>query len=152
MKRPNAGVACVAATIMAGMVFWGLFVSAERRRRAELVNELLVRSQIVEQVQNARLEITPKPEIRGWRKGKGWGWIWGKEDEIGSLNALTDESRAAALKLAKTGEVFDLGQKYSRESFKYAGHNPGEIITFRSPDGMAPHEGQGRDPRGDQSR
>ena len=74
--------------------------------------------------------------IRGWEKGKGWGWIWGKGDEVGALNALSNESRAAALSLAKTGEVFDLGLTYSRRSFKWPGHSPGEIITFRSPDGV----------------
>ena len=73
---------------------------------------------------------------RGWTKGKGWGWVWGKDDEVGALNALTNQSRAAALSLAKTGEVFDLGLTYSRRSFKWPGHSPGEIITFRSPDGM----------------
>ena len=74
--------------------------------------------------------------IRGWEKGKGWGWIWGKEDEVGSLNALTNQSRAAALAVATRGEVFDLGLTYSRRSFKWPGHSPGEIITFRSPDGI----------------
>jgi kynurenine formamidase len=75
--------------------------------------------------------------IKGWQKGKGWGWIWGKDDEVGSLNAMTDASRAAALALAKHGEVFDLGLTYSRNSYKWPGHSPGEIITFRSPDGIA---------------
>ena len=37
------------------------------------------------------------PPIQGWQKGKGWGWVWGKDDERGSLNAMTDASRAAAL-------------------------------------------------------
>jgi kynurenine formamidase len=74
--------------------------------------------------------------IKGWVKGKGWGWIWGKDDEVGSLNAMTDATRKAALSLAKTGGVFDLGQTYSRNSYKFAGHSPGEIITFRSPDGI----------------
>jgi kynurenine formamidase len=74
--------------------------------------------------------------IRGWEKGKGWGWKWGKDDEVGALNALSNQSRAAALSLAKTGEVFDLGLTYSRRSFKWPGHSPGEILTFRSPDGV----------------
>src|SRR5580704_8098100 len=74
--------------------------------------------------------------IRGWEKGKGWGWTWGKDDEVGALNALSNQSRAAALTLAKTGEVFDLGLTYSRRSFKWPGHSPGEIISFRSPDGV----------------
>jgi len=78
-----------------------------------------------------------KPEIKGWRKGVGWGWIWGKDDEVGALNAMTDHSRAAALSLATHGQSFDLGLTYSRRSFRFAGHSPGEIITFRSPDGIA---------------
>jgi kynurenine formamidase len=77
-----------------------------------------------------------KPTIAGWQKGKGWGWIWGKDDEIGSLNAMSNASRAAALSEAKHGEVFDLGLDYSRRSFKWFGHSPGEILTFRSPDGI----------------
>ena len=88
-----------------------------------------------------RAESTPAaddpPPIQGWKQGKGWGWIWGKDDEVGSLNAMTDASRAAALALAKKGEVYDLGLTYSRNSFKWPGHSPGEIITFRSPDGIA---------------
>ena len=76
------------------------------------------------------------PGIKGWRKGVGWGWIWGKDDEVGSLNAMSDHSRAAALSLAKKGQTFDLGLTYSRRSFKFSGHSPGEIITFRSPDGL----------------
>jgi kynurenine formamidase len=78
----------------------------------------------------------PAEPIRGWQKGRGWGWIWGKDDEVGSLNALTDRSRAAAMALATRGEVYDLGLTYSRRSYKFAGHSPGEIITFRSPDGI----------------
>jgi kynurenine formamidase len=76
------------------------------------------------------------PTIKGWQKGKGWGWIWGKDDEVGALNAMTDASRAGALSLARRGETFDLGQTYSRRSYKWPGHSPGEILTFRSPDGI----------------
>lgn len=79
---------------------------------------------------------TDAPAIKGWQKGKGWGWIWGKDDEVGALNGLTAESRAGALKLATRGEVYDLGMTYSRRSYKWPGHSPGEIITFRSPDGI----------------
>ena len=78
----------------------------------------------------------PSGAIKGWVKGKGWGWIWGKNDELGSLNAMTDATRVAALSLAKKGETFDLGLTYSRRSYKWPGHSPGEIMTFRSPDGI----------------
>ncbi len=78
----------------------------------------------------------PPGTIRGWQKGRGWGWNWGKDDEVGSLNALSNESRAAVLASATRGEVYDLGMTYSRRSYKWPGHSPGEIMTFRSPDGI----------------
>ncbi|MFN6103359.1 MAG: cyclase family protein [Planctomycetaceae bacterium] len=72
----------------------------------------------------------------GWVKGKGYGWIWGPDDERGALNTSTPQTRARALQLAKTGQVYDLGINYSRNSFKWPGHSPGEVITFRSPEGV----------------
>ena len=69
----------------------------------------------------------------GWVKGKGYGWIWGKDDEVGALNAMTDESRRAAMQLISKGESYDLGITYDRSSYKWPGHSPGEIMTFRSP-------------------
>jgi kynurenine formamidase len=76
-----------------------------------------------------------RPAVKGWKSGVGWGWIWGKEDEVGALNAMTNESRAAAVRLAQQGKVYDLGATYSRRSFKWPGHSPGEIMSFRSPGG-----------------
>jgi kynurenine formamidase len=75
-------------------------------------------------------------ELRKWQKGKGWGWVWGAQDEVGSLNELTDASRLGALKLARTGKVYDLGVLYDRNSYKWPGHSPGEIIAFRTPEGV----------------
>ena len=49
------------------------------------------------------------PGLRKWEKGKGWGWCWGPEDEVGALNEQTDASRLAALRLATSGKVYDLG-------------------------------------------
>ena len=71
-----------------------------------------------------------------WAKGKGWGWVWGPADEVGNLNEMTDASRLAALRLVKVGKTYDLGLPYDRESFKWVGHNSGEIISFRSPAGV----------------
>jgi kynurenine formamidase len=71
-----------------------------------------------------------------WQKGKGWGWVWGKDDEVGALNEMTDASRLAALRLATTGRVYDLGIAYDRTSFKWPGHSPSEIISFRTPEGV----------------
>lgn len=76
------------------------------------------------------------PAIKGWVKGKGWGAVWGPDDEVGSLNAMTPASVKAALQLAKTGTIRDLGVPYDRNSFKWPGHSPGEVMTFRSPEGV----------------
>jgi kynurenine formamidase len=69
-------------------------------------------------------------------KGKGWGWVWGPDDEVGALNELTDQSRLAALKLVTQGKAYNLGLPYDRMSYKWPGHSPGEIISFRSPEGV----------------
>lgn len=74
--------------------------------------------------------------MKKWQQGKGWGWVWGADDEVGSLNEMTDASRLTALRIARSGQVFDLGVLYDRNSFKWPGHSPGEIITFRSPENV----------------
>jgi kynurenine formamidase len=73
--------------------------------------------------------------MKRWVQGKGWGWVWGPTDEVGSLNEMTDASRLAALRLVKLGRVYDLGLPYDRNSFKWVGHSAGEVISFRSPAG-----------------
>jgi len=85
---------------------------------------------------NAQQEKTSRADRKGWQKGVGYGWIWGEDDEVGAFNAMTDETRAAALRLGKTGKVYDLGITYSRNSFRWHGHSPGEVMTFRSPEGV----------------
>lgn len=75
--------------------------------------------------------------MQKWTKGKGWGWVWGPQDEVGALNEMTDASRSAALKLATQGKAYDLGLPYDRHSFKWPGHSPGEIMSFRTPQGIA---------------
>jgi kynurenine formamidase len=77
-------------------------------------------------------EVTPKK----WEKGKGWGWVWGDDDQLGNLNELSPELTLKALSKAKEGKVHDLGLTYERRSYKFPGHNPGEIISFRTPPGM----------------
>lgn len=76
------------------------------------------------------------PTLQKWQQGKGWGWVWGKDDEIGALNELTDASRLAAMRLVEHGKVYDLGVLYDRNSFKWPGHSPGEILSFRTPEGV----------------
>ncbi|NOG72253.1 cyclase family protein [Roseicella sp. DB1501] len=75
--------------------------------------------------------------MKKWTQGKGWGWVWGAQDEVGALNEMTDQSRAAALRLASQGKTYDLGLPYDRNSYRWPGHNPGEIISFRTPEGVA---------------
>ena len=79
---------------------------------------------------------SPKVEPKKWENGKGWGWVWGDDDQLGNLNELSPELTLKALSKVKEGKVYDLGLTYERRSFKFAGHNPGEIISFRTPPGM----------------
>ncbi len=74
--------------------------------------------------------------ILGWVEGKGWGWIWGDDDEVGSLNAMEPSTVRAALDIAQQGVVYDLGVRYSRNSYKWPGHSPCEVMTFRGPEGV----------------
>ena len=45
--------------------------------------------------------------LKKWQRGKGWGWVWGADDEVGSLNEMTDASRLAATKLVTQGKTYD---------------------------------------------
>ena len=78
----------------------------------------------------------PAAAMKQWKLGKGWGWVWGKDDEVGSLNEMTDASRLAAMQLVKQGKSYDMGVAYDRTSYKWPGHSPGEIISFRTPEGV----------------
>lgn len=74
---------------------------------------------------------------KGWQKGKGWGWVWGPNDEVGALNAITGpEHVLRALREIKTGKVYDLGVRIDHRSFKWPGHAPLVMMTFRSPEGV----------------
>jgi len=72
---------------------------------------------------------------KGWTKGKGWG-PWGEGDEVGALNAMTPQTIKDALALASKGKVYDLGLSYDASSFKWPGHSPGVIMSYRSPEGV----------------
>src|SRR5215208_2285071 len=78
----------------------------------------------------------PKVEPKKWKKGKGWGWVWGDDDQLGNLNELSPELTLKALSRVEEGKVYDLGLAYDRRSYKFEGHNEGEIISFRTPDGL----------------
>lgn len=74
--------------------------------------------------------------VKGWERGQGYGWIWGQDDEVGALNALSERTTREAVALVRQGRVYDLGVTYNRHSYKWPGHSPGEVITFRSPEGV----------------
>ncbi|MCS7315097.1 MAG: cyclase family protein [Bryobacterales bacterium] len=74
---------------------------------------------------------------KGWVKGKGYGWIWGPQDEVGALNAIRGPDWVRrALAEVKLGRVYDLGVRVDRRSYKWPGHSPIEVMTFRSPQGV----------------
>ena len=77
------------------------------------------------------------PALKGWKKGKGWGWVWGKDDEVGALNAMTPETRQGRPRRSSSrARSTTWASPTTAESFKWPGHSPGEIITFRSPEGV----------------
>jgi kynurenine formamidase len=79
---------------------------------------------------------TDAQTVKGWVQGKGYGWIWGPNDELGALNAITPEKVLAALRIPKQGKAYDLGVLYDRASFQWPGHSPAEVIAFRTPEGV----------------
>jgi kynurenine formamidase len=97
---------------------------------------LLIAAVFVSGMLVSSIVIGQQSQLKKWQKGKGWGWVWGKDDEVGSLNEMTDASRLAALRLADSGKVYDLGVLYDRTSYKWPGHSPGEILSFRTPEGV----------------
>ena len=81
--------------------------------------------------------LLPAQTPRGWTKGKGYGWVYGRSDEVGALHAVTSpEAVARALRDVKTGRVFDLGVRIDQSSFKWPGHSPTQIVTYRNPEGV----------------
>lgn len=74
---------------------------------------------------------------QGWVKGRGYGWVYGKQDEVGALNAINSPAQiAASLAAVKKGRVYDLGVRVDRSSYKWPGHSPTEVMSFRSPEGV----------------
>ncbi len=75
--------------------------------------------------------------VKGWQKGKGYGWVYGNDDQVGALNAIASPAHTlAALRAVKTGRVFDLGMRVDKTSFKWPGHSSVEVITYRSPESV----------------
>lgn len=73
---------------------------------------------------------------KGWTAGKGFGWVYGSNDEVGALNAINSPDLILrALRDVKKGRIYDLGVRLDRTSYKWPGHSPTEIISYRSPEG-----------------
>ena len=88
--------------------------------------------------------------VPGWSRSKGWGWVWGDEDEIGALNALTPVAVVDALSHVSEGRIFDLGITIDRGSFYWSGHVGTEVVAFRTPEGILRHKDLGlEDPEGE---
>lgn len=73
---------------------------------------------------------------RGWKRGEGWGWSWGPDDEVGALNHMTTESTLSALRKPTKGKVYDLGARLDRQSFLWYGHVGTEVLPFRTARGL----------------
>jgi kynurenine formamidase len=59
--------------------------------------------------------LTPDEVKASFERISNWG-RWGKEDQRGALNFITAEKRAAAARLAKTGEIVSLALPLSTET------------------------------------
>jgi kynurenine formamidase len=76
------------------------------------------------------------PPSAGWQAGRGWGWIWGEQDEVGALNSAGPSSVLAALQLVRQGRVFDLGVTVTRRSYVSPAHPQTEVLRFRTPESL----------------
>lgn len=73
--------------------------------------------------------------LKGWTPGRGFGWVWGPHDEIGSLNAVANPAYVLkALQSVRTGKTYDLGVLCDATSYKWPGHSATSLVTFRSPE------------------
>jgi kynurenine formamidase len=80
----------------------------------------------------------PEPGLPspGWQRGRGWGWIWGDDDQVGALNSAGPPAVLAALGLVRQGRVIDLGVTVSRQSYGSPAHPRTEVVRFRTPPGL----------------
>lgn len=74
------------------------------------------------------------------RRLSNWG-RWGADDELGTLNLITAECRAAGAALARSGEAFDLGlplDRHGPQTGAAGRQNPLHIMTRTPADPPAP--------------
>ena len=76
-------------------------------------------------------------DLKGWTKGKGFGWVWGKDDERGALNAILSPAHVLrAMQAVEKGKVYDLGVPLDQFSYKWPGHSATSIVSYRTPEGV----------------
>lgn len=75
------------------------------------------------------------------RQLSNWG-RWGEDDELGTLNLLTDDCRRAAATSIRTGEIVDLGMRFAADGPQTAGingrFNPIHRMSMLPGDGASP--------------
>ena len=75
--------------------------------------------------------------LKGWTKDKGFGWVWGRDDQLRAIQAVLSPDRVLnAVQSVKKGKVYDLGVPLDRHSYKWPGHSATSIVSFRSPVGV----------------
>src|SRR5918995_1127170 len=56
----------------------------------------------------------PAAQPRGWQRGRGWGWVWGPNDQLGNLNELTPELTMRPPPYPPSARVYARGLPYDR--------------------------------------
>ena len=71
--------------------------------------------------------IPTKEEVLSYlEKDRNWG-RWGADDQVGAVNMITPEKRAAAARLVKTGRAVSLSREFPKTP---AANNPTPAIHF----------------------
>ncbi len=69
-----------------------------------------------------------------WLTTNRWG-KWGKDDEVGAMNEMTDATKLAALSLIKKGKVYDLETERFKGMPIWGGHCGFDMMSYASPRG-----------------
>ena len=78
--------------------------------------------------------------LRGWTQDKGFGWVWGKDDQLGAIQAILGPDRVLkAIQSVKKGKVYDLRVPLDRHSY------PGSDVLVCDPFDL-PSVAAGREP------
>lgn len=69
-----------------------------------------------------------------WTKENRWG-KWGKNDQVGTLNEMTQQMSLEAFGLIKTGKIYDLETVRFKGMPVWPGHSGWDILPYGSPHG-----------------